>query len=217
VFSQSLSDLVKDETNGKNHETFIIDLNDFLAIVNEDKNVLENMLDPNFQKIYLEAYDNTGQDLIKEIVDMYVTSSKNDFLASVRTEEDLQAILDKDLEENKVIIENITDTDWQVLFRRLSRNVSSFLTTVASQRAPGSIPEWFKRYQKVSSLLNDVEWTRKLQVLTKETCKRFLLPKTEIEFKEEGGKQIISIKGVAIFVSKMIGEMKRLKYENPDV
>ncbi|EFX74280.1 hypothetical protein DAPPUDRAFT_252104 [Daphnia pulex] len=217
VFSKYLSDLVKDETNGKKYETFIIDLNDFLAIVNEDKNSLEKMLDPNFLKIYLEDYDNTGQDLIKEIVDMYVTSSKNDFLASVKKEEDLQAFLEKDLEENKVIIENITDTDWQGLFRRLSRNVSSFLTTVGSQRAPGSKPEWFIRYQKASSLMNDVEWTPKLQVLTKETCKRFFLPKTEIKVKEEDGKQIISIKGVAIFVSKMIGEMKRLKDENPHV
>ncbi len=50
VFSQSLSDIVKDETNGKKHETLIIDLNYFLAIVNEETNVLEKMLDPNVSK-----------------------------------------------------------------------------------------------------------------------------------------------------------------------
>ncbi len=43
----------------------------------------------------LEDYDNTGHDLVKELVDMYVTVSKNDFLTSVRKEEDLQAILEK--------------------------------------------------------------------------------------------------------------------------
>jgi len=194
------------------HEQFIIDLNDFLALVNEDKNVLEKMLQANFHKTYLGDYNNTGQDLVKELVGLFVTSSRNDFLTSLRKEENLQSILEKDLE-----LENITDTDWQDIFHRLVKEISCLLQTDVKQTGPSSTPQWFKRYGKASSLLNDVGWTPKLQVLTKETCKKFLLPETEIVFKEEDGKQIISIKGLAIFVSRMIEQMKQLKREHPDV
>ena len=65
--------------------------------------------------------------------------------------------------------------------------------------------------------MKDVEWTPKLRILTKEMYKKFLLPETEINYKKEDGKKIIFIKGIALFVSKMLQLMKQLKDEHPDV
>ncbi len=56
-----------------------------------------------------------------------------------------------------------------------------------------------------------------MKALTKEICKILLLPETEIGIKKEDGKQIITIKGVVIFVSKMMNQMMRLKDEYPNV
>lgn len=216
MFSRCLSDIVKDEINGQKHEKFIIDLNDFLAFVNEDKNVFEKMLlQLGFPQNNEECNSKTGEELVKELVEMFVSCSKNDFLASVRKEEILQAILEKDL----MMVENTTDSEWRKSFHRLVDNISrSFLQTDGSQTTPSLTLEWFQRYQKASSLImKDVEWTPKLRILTKEMYKKFLLPETEINFKEEDGKQIIFIKGIAIFVSKMLQLMKQLKGEHPDV
>jgi hypothetical protein len=215
MFSRCLSDIVKDETNGQKHEKFIIDLNDFLAFVNEDKNVFEKMLlQLGFPQNNEECNGNTGEELVKELVEMFVSCSKNDFLASVRKEEILQAILEKDL----MVVENTTDTEWRESFHRLVDNISrSFLQTDGSQTTPSLTLEWFQRYQKASSLMKDVEWTPKLRILTKEMYKKFLLPETEINYKEEDGKKIIFIKGIALFVSKMLQLMKQLKDEHPDV
>ena len=212
VFSRCFNDIVKDKTNGEKHEKFIIDLKDFLAFVNEDKNLLEKLIQENFYEHYVKDDSKTGQDLVEKLVDIFVTCYKNDFLNNVAKQENLQSILEKDLKENNINIENITATDWQGLFQRLGDTISqSFLQTSDGSQTANTIPEWFTRFQKASSLFSDVIWTTPLQVLTKETCKKFLLPETEIEFKEEDGKEIISIKGVAIFVSKMMKEMNGLK------
>ncbi|XP_059352805.1 LOW QUALITY PROTEIN: uncharacterized protein LOC130700691 [Daphnia carinata] len=64
---------------------------------------------------------------------------------------------------------------------------------------------------------SEKEWTPKLQILVKETCKAFLLPKTTIKVKDKYGRKIIFIKGVSVFVNKIIDEMKRLKEKNPEV
>jgi hypothetical protein len=78
-------------------------------------------------------------------------------------------------------------------------------------------PEWLQTFLSNANSISDDEWTPKLQLLTKETCKKILLPETEIKFKEEDGKQTISTKGVVIYVSQMIAEMNRLKHLHPDV
>jgi hypothetical protein len=44
-----------------------------------------------------------------------------------------------------------------------------------------------------------------------------LLPKTVIAVQNEDGKEIISIKGVAVFVSKILQEMTDLKIQNSNV
>ncbi|XP_045023302.1 uncharacterized protein LOC123467404 [Daphnia magna] len=69
----------------------------------------------------------------------------------------------------------------------------------------------------LDQLNSEKEWTPKLQVLVKETCKAFLLPKTTIKDKDKYGRKIIFIKGVSVFVSKMIEEMKRLKEKYPEL
>ncbi len=117
-----------------------------------------------------------------------------------------------------MVVEKTTDSEWRESFQLLVENISqSFLQTDGSQTTPSLTFEWFKRYQIASSLMKDVEWTPKLRILTKEMYKKFLLPETEINYKEEDGKQIIFIKGIAIFVSKMLKPMKQLKGEHPDV
>jgi hypothetical protein len=54
-------------------------------------------------------------------------------------------------------------------------------------------------------------------LLVKETCESFLLPKTVIAVQNEDGKEIISIKGVAVFASKILQEIIDLKGQNSSV
>ena len=176
------------------------------------------MMKEEFHKNYFEDESKTGQDLVKKLVEMFVTCSKNEFLVNIKKFEKLRSILDKELKENNVKIENINENDWLKLFPILVKKITqNYLRADFSHTARASIPDWFKPFEKTSSLLNGVRWTPKLNVLTKETSKKFLLPETVIGFKEEDGKRIIAIKGVVIFVSQMNEEMKRLKKEHPEV
>ena len=62
--------------------------------------------------------------------------------------------------------------------------------------------------------LDDVGcWTPMLQSLTKETFKRLLLPIATFEAKTEGGKNIVVVKGMSIFVSQIIQKMLELKVQ----
>jgi hypothetical protein len=74
-------------------------------------------------------------------------------------------------------------------------------------------PEWFHHLQS----LPDDSWTPLFNLLVKETCESFLLPKTVIAVQNEDGKEIISIKGVAVFVSQILQEMIDLKRQNSNV
>lgn len=78
-------------------------------------------------------------------------------------------------------------------------------------------PEWLQTFLSNTNSIIDDEWTPKLQFLTKQICKKFLLPEIQIQFKEENGKQIISIEGVVIFVSKVIKKMIELKVQHSGV
>jgi hypothetical protein len=209
LFSRCLNEIVTDTKNGEKNGKFIVDLNDFLVFFNEEKNLLEMMQKNNnyFRKNYVEDDRKTGHDVVNQLVKMFVTRSTEDFLAYVEKEEKLKSIWDN--LKKKMI--DVTENEWQETFHSLVENISqSFRQTDSSQTSTGnnSIPEWFTRFQKASSLLKEVEWTDKLNVFTKETCKKFLLPDTKIEFKVENGKEIIFIEGVVIFVSQMIAEMK---------
>uniref|UniRef100_A0A0P5APT5 Helicase c-terminal domain containing protein n=1 Tax=Daphnia magna TaxID=35525 RepID=A0A0P5APT5_9CRUS len=101
-------------------------------------------------------------------------------------------------------VKNFDDVSGQELINKLVEIFSS-----CSDATKNESSEW------VNKLKSEKEWTRKLQVLVKETCKAFLLPKTTI--KVEYGRKVILIKGVSVFVSKMIAEMKQLKDNYPEV
>jgi hypothetical protein len=62
--------------------------------------------------------------------------------------------------------------------------------------------------------LADDSWTSQLKLQIKEICKTLLLPETVVDVQKEDGKEIISIKGVVDFVSKILQEMINLKIQN---
>jgi len=133
----------------------------------------------------------------------------NEFLSNVNEDKNLQDILKKEeFFVNYVMENNKTGRD-------LVKKLLEMFNCVEDES--NRIPEWLQTFLFIAKSLSENEWTSKLQVLTKVTCKRFLLPVNEIKFMEEDGKQIISIKGVAIFVSKMIEKMNEFKDKNPDV
>jgi hypothetical protein len=73
------------------------------------------------------------------------------------------------------------------------------------------------RFKLMNASLSDDSWTPQLKLLIKETCETFLLPKTVVDVQNEDGKEIISIKGVAVFVSKILQEIIDLKSQNSNV
>jgi hypothetical protein len=76
------------------------------------------------------------------------------------------------------------------------------------------------RFKSMNASLSDSyydSWTPELKFLIKETCETFLQPKTVIAVQNEDGKEIISIKGVVVFVSKIIREIIDLKIQNSNV
>jgi hypothetical protein len=136
----------------------------------------------------------------------------NKFLLNVNEEKNLQDILDKEeFLKNYAKDENKSGQD---LMKKLGE-MFSYPETESSRTATEL--DWLKIFLSNANSLSQDEWTPQLQVLTKETCKKFMLPETKVEFKEKGGKIIISIKGVVIFVNKIIMEMNRLKCQHPNV
>jgi hypothetical protein len=81
----------------------------------------------------------------------------------------------------------------------VSRMLDKILKTksVGSSSSKLEIRESFRRLKDSAAILEDIEWTPQLQLLTKETCKKFLLPITKATIKDEdGGRRIIVVKGV---------------------
>lgn len=119
----------------------------------------------------------------------------NTFLSNVNEEKNLKAEQKKGESLTKYVIINDNES---------GRNLVNKLVDSSNF-------ECLKTFPSIADSLMTAEWTPKLEMLTKETCKKFLLPETEIELKEEEGKQIISINGVTIFISQIIEEMNRFK------
>jgi hypothetical protein len=137
---------------------FIAKLNVFLLNIHEDKNLKDILLEKEHSlSHYVKEENKTGQDIIKQLVEMFKNSTETEEGAAGR--------------------------------------------------------EWLKEFLSTAETLSKEEWPPQLQFLTKEMCKGFLLPETEIKFKEENGKQIISIEGVVIFVSKVKQKMVDLKMQ----
>ena len=159
VFARCLNDIVDDP-----YKTFIANLNVFLSSVNEEKKLMDILEKEKFLSHYVENENQTGQDIIKQLV---------------------------------AILSNSTET-------RQGETSEEGL-------------EWLQTFLAIAKSISEEEcWTPKLQLLTKETCKRFLLPETEIEYKEEHGKEIVFITGVVIYVSKMMTKMVEFKVRHTD-
>ena len=78
------------------------------------------------------------------------------------------------------------------------------------QLPPGPIVDFIN----CATQLSTENWTENFECLTKEMCKRQLLPSVNtVEYKVENGRRLIVVKGVAIFVNQMIDEMLQLKKE----
>ncbi|XP_057378898.1 uncharacterized protein LOC130700926 [Daphnia carinata] len=119
-----------------------------------------------------------------------------------------------DLRIQNVLEENFTGKDAKDFDDANGQEVINQLVDIFANCSDATENESSKWLNQLKS---EKEWTPKLQVLAKETCKAFLFPKTAIEVKDEYGRKIIFIKGTSVFVSKIIDEMKRLKEENPEV
>jgi hypothetical protein len=136
----------------------------------------------------------------------------NVFLSNVNEEKNLKDLLEN---EQFQLCHNVKDENntREAIFKLLMGKLSS--ETV--QGGPVARPEWLQTFLSTAETLSDDEWTSKLRFLTKETCKRFLLPKTDTKIKEENGRQIISIEAVVIFVSKVIQKMTDWKMRHSGV
>jgi hypothetical protein len=131
-------------------------------------------------------------------------SALNEFLANAinRDHTRSQDILEENFQENKIDKE---------LMEKL---VNSF--KIDNQDKATDVPG--DRFKSMNASLSDDNWTPQLNWLIKETCETFLLPKTVIEVQNEDGKEIISIKGVAVFVDKILrDQMIDLKIQNSNV
>jgi hypothetical protein len=126
-------------------------------------------------------------------------SALNEFLADAinRDHTNLQDILEQNFLENEFGKES------------LKHLVDTYCINNQNEVAP----DWFHYIQSLA----DDSWTPLFNLLIKETCESFLLPKTVIDVQNENGKEIISIKGVAVFVSQIHQEMIDLKIQNSNV
>ena len=139
--------------------------------------------------------------------------SLNEFLSNVNEDKNLKDILDKE----EFLIHYVKDENktGQDIIKQL---VEKFRNSTETEEGRAvARPEWLQTFLSTAETLSQEEWPLKLQWLTKEICKKFLLPETQIKFIEENGKQIISIEGVVIFVSQMIAEMVKLKVQHSGV
>ncbi|XP_059352795.1 uncharacterized protein LOC130698188 [Daphnia carinata] len=68
-----------------------------------------------------------------------------------------------------------------------------------------------QRIKQATASIADGDWTPKFISLVKEVFKKYLLPKTKVQVKKEDGREIISIHGNVVFLSKIMAEMIELK------
>nr|CAH0103296.1 unnamed protein product [Daphnia galeata] len=132
----------------------------------------------------------------------------------VNEDKNLKEILDKD----EFVVHYVKDEKktGQDIIKQLAEKFSRSSETEQGGTVAAK-PEWLQTFLSNTNSIIDDEWTPKLQFLTKQICKKFLLPEIQIQFKEENGKQIISIEGVVIFVSKVIKKMIELKVQHSGV
>jgi hypothetical protein len=113
------------------------------------------------------------------------------------------------LEDNSLVIK--FEKEW------LEKMVNSFKINNEDNEDTKKAYGLRDRFKSMNASLSDDSWTPLFDLLVKETCESFLLPKTVIAVQNEDGKEIISIKGVAVFASKILQEIIDLKGQNSSV
>jgi hypothetical protein len=134
-------------------------------------------------------------------------SALNEFLADAINRDHTN--LQDNLDENSLVIK--FEKEW------LEKMVNSFKINNEDSEDTKITNGLRDRFKLMNASLSEDSWTSQLKLLIKETCESFLLPKTVISVQNEDGKEIISIKGVAVFVSKILREMIDLKRQNSNV
>nr|CAH0102701.1 unnamed protein product [Daphnia galeata] len=196
----------------------------FLKLILEQKDLFKKTPRfPVFVNCYLKQFktsciEKVFSQCLGEIVDdPYKTfiANLNVFLSSVNEEKNLMDILEKEkCLVHYVKSENKTGQD---IIKQLVSILSNSTETEHEGTSGEGLDYWLQTFLTIAKSISEEKcWTPKLQLLTKETCKRFLLPETEIESKVEDGKEIIFITGVAIYVSKMMTKMVEFKVRHTD-
>ena len=130
-------------------------------------------------------------------------SALNDFLSYVNLDNRRPKMFADYFLQNYVVNDN---SNGRELIQRLVERCDIHLN-----EDPSGVVEKF--VGSANSLAAD-EWTPRLQSLTKETCRKLLLPLLTTEIKREGERRIVVVKGIAILVSKIKKRMAQLKGES---
>ncbi|KAI9563930.1 hypothetical protein GHT06_011398 [Daphnia sinensis] len=155
-------------------------------------------------KVFSRCLDDVGKDQTNGKRNRELIVTLNALLQVASKDVGIQNVLEKSFAGKDV--KDFDDANGKDLINQLVEIFESCSVTSKNESS-----EWF------NELKSEKEWEPKLQTLVKEMCKAFLLPKTTIEVKDEYGRKILFIKGVSVFISKMMGEMKRLKEGNTEV
>ncbi|KZS16582.1 Uncharacterized protein APZ42_017133 [Daphnia magna] len=126
-------------------------------------------------------------------------SALNNFLANIMEYKEFQDIMEKAVSENVLAMDSIIS--WPKCINMICEH---FPTDYTEE----SLIQCLK--QAAASIADD-DWTQKFTSLVKEIFKKYLLPKTDDQVKNEDGREIISIQGNVVFLSKIMEKMIELK------
>ncbi|KAI9563421.1 hypothetical protein GHT06_010884 [Daphnia sinensis] len=124
-------------------------------------------------------------------------SALNNFLANVMECKDFQDFMEESVSENVL-------QDPPACIKMICEH---FPTDCNEE----SVIQYFKL---AAAKIADDDWTREFTSLVIEIFKKYLLPKIEVLVKNEDGREIISIQGNVVFLSKIMAKMIELKSNN---
>jgi hypothetical protein len=160
-------------------------------------------------KIFSRCLNDIAKDEISGESNINFIFSLNEFFEIANENIKIQNVL------KESILENYVTETWDDEGRTGQDFINKLVEIIANSNAAigKELPrQWF------DLMKSGRDWTPQLQLLTKEACKKFLLPlKTEISIKDEDGRKIIFVYGITVFISTIVGEMLKLKQDNPDV
>lgn len=142
-------------------------------------------------------------DFISALHNFFTTVHKNN-----TDDMQLQDIMEEESLEKDLMDDSISGKE---LVRKMLEKIST-TKSVGPSNSKLEIKESFRRLKESASNLEKIEWTPQLQSLTKETCKKSLLPITQAAIKDDdGGRRIIVVKGISVSVGKMIKKISDLQ------